>query len=389
MIKLRGSTWYVRITRRDDTGRKVQKWISLPDVKNEHEARREEARLIAEIDSEIYVPTTKLTVAMLLEQWLIGVKADVRVCTWKSYEGYVRRNLIPQLGRILLSKLTATQIRTAYARLRESGRADGQGGLSEQTVLHCHRVLDEALKQAVNDGLIAKNPADAVKAPTPAETEIEVIDEERAMKLLEASEGTLLYLPILLAITTGLRRSEVLAIQWEDIDLERGTLSVKRRAERIAHKGLDYGPPKSKTSKRTILLLPMAIEALRRHRVEQAKRQKEHGEVYLHTGWVITTAKGNAMSPEYLTHTFPLLLTKKGLPHMRFHDLRHSHASLLIKYGTPMKAISARLGHSNIGVTMDTYGHLLPGVEEEAVKRLESSLQDVIKVDADDADSGS
>jgi len=360
MVIKRGNTWYVRIGTKNAAGKSIQKWISCPHIKTESEAKKEEIRLRSQQRSGHRVDTSKETVRDFLGRWLQGVKASVQVTTYETNERHVNNHLIPHLGNRRLSELNANDLRLFYSEMKESGRIDGKGGLSACSVGHLHRVLYQALQQAVNDGLLERNPVGLVKPPKPDDADVVILNEQQAHQLLAAAAGTVLYLPILLALFTGLRRGEILALRWEDIDLQRETVSVKWAAARV-NAGTLIKRPKSKSSRRTIFLPPGATSVLRNYQRAE--------------GLILCRPDGRPMAPDAFSHAFADLLRRNKLPKMRFHDLRHTHVSLLIKYGVEMKAISSRVGHSGIGVTMDVYGHLLTSVEQDAAQRFERGFQ--------------
>jgi integrase len=215
MVKKRGEVWYARVDTKDANGKRLQKWIRLPDAKNEREAKRAEARLKTQAEDGLLVEPTRITVGQFLEQWLVGVKPTVSARSFITYTGLVSGQLIPQLGSIPLTKLTASHIRAAYTRMLETGRKDGKGGLQPITVNKAHRLLKQALQQAVNDGRLVKNPAATVKPPRVQWEEQAALDEKDTIRLLEAAKaprrGQALYIPILLAVYTGMRLGEVRA----------------------------------------------------------------------------------------------------------------------------------------------------------------------------------
>jgi len=343
--------------------------IRLPDAKNEREAKRAEARIITEMEQGTYINASKQTVREFLLEWLAGVRPTIRDRTFEFYSRIIHDYWIPQLGGKTLSKLTSAEIRTALAALLENGRKDGKGGISRQSALHCRAVLKRALKQAVNDGKLPKNPADAVTSPTPERPEQKVLNEEETIKLLEAVKGTPMYIPVLLGVTTGMRRGEVLGLRWEDIDFQAGKLTVRQAAQQIVGDGgngkgyeIKLDSPKTANSRRAISLPPFVIRELRKH-------QQEQGRVF---GLVNVTLDGEPIPPRAFTQRFKTVVRRAGIPDIRLHDLRHGHATQLLKEGVPAKIVSSRLGHSKVGITLDLYTHVMPGMDEEVAARLDA-----------------
>ena len=318
--------------------------------------------------------------AAYLERWLrdyCAVKVSPK--TAERYTQIVRLHLTPTLGHHQLTKLRPLHIQEAYTFWLQGGRRDGEaGGLSVTTVLHHHRVLHLALRQAVRWQLLAVNPADAVQPPRKAQREMSALDEDETAKLLEAAVGSDLYAPILVAVTTGLRRGELLALRWQDVDLERGTLSVNQTIEQTAERGIAFKEPKTAKSRRLISLGSLTVETLRRHRASQNEARLLLGNSYVDGGLVFPAPAGSVWNPRTFSSAFYRLTSHSGVPRMRFHDLRHSHATQLLVAGVHVKVVSERLGHSTAGITLDTYSHVLPGIQEEAAARIDSAIRGAI-----------
>jgi len=288
----------------------------------------------------------------------------------------VKRHLIPALGAVLLAKIQPMHIQNCYSRALESGRLDNKGGLSAQTVLHHHRVLHGALQQAVKWQLMVRNPADAVETPKPERKEMRALDEDMSAWLLEAAEGNKLYVPILTAITTGMRRGEILALRWRDVDFINGFIRVQRSIEQT-RAGVRFKEPKKKKSRRPISMPGLLIEALERHRSTQSQLKSALGADYEDNDLVCCYEDGRIWIPESFTSAYFQFTNKIGV-NVRFHDLRHTHASQLLRAGVSAKVVSERLGHSAIAITMDTYSHILPGMQEEAAAKMDVALRAAI-----------
>jgi integrase len=357
---------------RDASGKRKQKWHTVHGGKRD--AQRELTRLLNELNTGSYVEPAKLTVARYLEKWLTDyAKPKVEGTTYDGYRVIVDKHLVPALGMLPLPKLQPLHIQNYYAEAQRTGRRDGRGGLSALTVRHHHRLLHTALEQAVRWQLLPRNPAAGVEPPRPKEEEMQVLDADGMRKLLEAAEGTNLHVPILLAVGTGLRRGEILGLRWQDLNLPAGTLTVQQSLEETSE-GLAFKAPKTKCSRRTIHLPLVVTEALVRHRAAQAAHRLQVGAAYEDQSLVIAWEDGRPYRPHYVTLAFTRLVKKHGLT-VRFHDLRHSQATALIALGEHMKTISSRLGHSSIQITMDRYGHLLPGMDQAAAARFDGLLR--------------
>ncbi len=310
-----------------------------------------------------------------LKKWLEDyAKPKVSAKTYERYVQIVNNGLAPTLGLVMLPKLSPLQIQSCYSAALTSGRKDGrEGGLSAQTVLHHHRVLHEALRQAMKWQLLARNPADAVEPPRPRRMEMRALTETETVWLLEAAEGTRLYLPILLAVTTGMRRGEILALRWKAVDLAGGRLSVSQSLEETRGV-LRSKQPKTAQGRRMITLPPITTEALLAHQAAQTKERGLLGEGYKQFDLVLAREDGSIWKPESFTALYFNFVRRIGLQ-VRFHDLRHTHASQLLRAGISPKVVSERLGHSTIGITLDVCSHVLPGMQEEAATKVEAALR--------------
>lgn len=232
-----------------------------------------------------------------------------------------------------------------------------------------HRVLRAALGQAVRWRMLSRNPADAVRPPRPERREMKALPEKDMTALFESLAGTRLYAPVTVAATTGLRRGELLALRWSDVNLDAATLTVKRSLEETKA-GLNFKSPKTREAQRLLDLLPLTVEVLRRHRIEQAKARLAAGPAWEDNDLVFPDSDGRPWRPSLLTGAFADRRTG-----IRFHDLRHSHATQLLRAGVHPKIVSERLGHAGVGITLDTYSHVLPGMQKQAMLQLEASLQ--------------
>lgn len=258
-------------------------------------------------------------------------------------------------------------------RSRSARGKRGIGGLSAQTVLHYHRVLNGALRQALRWQMIARNPADAVQAPRPERKPIRVLSEIETRQLLDATRGTRLYAPVLIAVATGMRRGEVLALRWEDADFEGAKLIVNRTLEQT-RSGLSFKQPKTAKSRRAVAVGPLVVDALRSHRAAQAQERLQLGASYSDGGLIFPTPDGRPWEPDGFTDAFLAFAGKHGFGGLRLHDLRHTHATQLLRAGTHPKIVSERLGHSNIGITLDTYSHVMPDMQEDAARAADKVL---------------
>ena len=327
----------------------------------------------------IVVDDKNLTVGEYLDSWLNdAVRGTIRESTYSRDKYLVTNHIRPTLGRVKLKTLNAMRLQGLY---RE--RLDA--GLSASTVQKIHHVLHKALAQAVSWDLIVRNPADSVKAPTPAPKEMHPLSAKQARRLLTtAAEAGPNETPdrlqalYVLAIHTGMRRGELLGLKWEDVDLDAATPTVRvRRTITRKGKGGSYtlGEPKTKNSRRTIRLTQRAVEALRSHRAQQAQEKLQAGPLYEDQGLVFAGKGGGLMNPSNLRNrSFKPLLTRARLPRITFHDLRHTCASLLFQRNVHPKFVQELLGHASVAITLDTYSHMLPGMGGEAADAMSEAL---------------
>jgi integrase len=352
-------------------GKRKQRWHSFKGTKRQ--AQIECARLISEFQDGTAIEPSRMTVAAFLDRWIEHMQGQVSPRSHERYAEIARKNLVPLLSGLTLTKLQPAHISQAYAKALASGRRDGQGGLSARTVTHMHRVLREALQQAVRWQLLARNPADAVKPPKVERKQMNVLDTDATAALIEAARPYRIFVPILLGVLCGLRRGEIAALRWRSVDLEVGQLRVVASIEQTK---AGCREKETKSGRDRVVALPAMLTAeLRRHRAEQAQELLQLGVRLADDSYVVAQADGNPLQPNSLTHAFTDFLEGHGLQRVRLHDLRHSHATHLLAAGIHPRVASERLGHSKVGITLDLYSHVLPGMQAEAAAAVDSAVQ--------------
>jgi len=350
-------------------GKRNQKWKSTKGTKKEAEALL--ARMLTELEDGVYIDAKKTSVSDYLDKWIVSIKGSVSSTTYERYKQLCDKHLKPTIGNIALNKLQAIRISELYSVAMESGRIDGKGGLSKQTVLHMHRVLKRALSQAVKWGLLSRNPCDAVdNIPKPSKKERLTFTTEETLSLLEQLNGNPLYLPVLIAVTTGMRRGEILGLRWKDIDLDKKRLYIRQIVIETRENGLEVKQPKTDASSRTIALPQIAIEAIKKYRVEQAELCLQLGKGLTPESMLFNEYSGLNV-PNRITVNFRSFIKSHGFKHVTFHDLRHTHATHLLEQNIHPKIVSERLGHSTIALTMNTYSHVMPTMQEEAANKVD------------------
>jgi integrase len=367
-------SWAIILDERDASGRRRRRWYSFHGTRRQAEVER--AKLVTEAQGGAAVDPSREPLSGYLIRWLEDVRGRVAPRTYERYAELCRNNIEPLLGSVTLTKLQPAQISTAYARALAAGRRDGSGGLSARTVTHMHRILRGALQQAVRWQLLARNPADAVRPPKVERKQMQTLDADETVQLIEAARGTSLFMPILLGVLCGLRRGEITAVRWRSIDLDRGQLSVTASTEQT-NSGIRDKETKSGKA-RTVALPSLIVDELRRHRVAQAERLLQVGVRVTDDHYVVMREDGRPLQPRSLTHAFVKFIRQHGLPQIRLHDLRHSHATAMLAAGVHPKIAQERLGHSSVSVTIDLYSHVLPGMQAEAVSRVDAVLQDAL-----------
>jgi integrase len=374
-VRERGKgNWYAVLSTRDpQSGKRKVKFVSLPDAKGKREAQRHLARIITELRTGAYVEPDKTSVAQFLERWLAHIQTQVAPRTYGGYAEKVRNNLIPALGPIRLTKLRPEQISEAYCKALIGGRCDGKGGLSAQTVRHQHSVLKQALAHACVWRAITHNPADLVRPPKLDRGEMQTVNTDQTAAMIEAARGTPIFIPILLGVLCGMRRGEICALRWRSVDLDTGQLSVVASTEQ-GRGGMREKEPKSGKG-RLIALPAMLGTELRRHRMQQAEWLLRLGIRLTDDHHVCLREDGESVWPSSLTRAFRTFMRRQKLPQIRFHDLRHSHATHLLAANVHPKIAQERLGHSNVSITLNTYSHVVPGMQQDAVAKVDAAIQ--------------
>jgi integrase len=362
------------------TGKRRTRYVTVRGTKKD--AQRELNRLLSLVDSGFYVEPSTLSVAEYLERWLMDhAQHRVSAKTFERYAEIARKHLIPALGSHRLPKLSPLHIQAYYSdaltkgrvRTLRSGIQEMLPPLAARTVKHHHRILSEALKQGVRLRLLQHNPCADVDPPRPKHAEMKIIDQARSADLLKAAKGMQIYIPVLLALTTGMRRGEILALRWKDISLDSQTLQVARTLEETAA-GVNFKEPKSERSRRTIALPALAVEELHIHRRHQAEELLRLGIRQIGETLVSCNHVAQPLRPRAITKSFANLSRKLELG-IRFHDLRHSHISHLLDAGVHPKVASERAGHASVSITLDVYSHLISGIQEDAANRIDAALR--------------
>jgi len=355
----------IDLGRDEFTGKRRRKWSR--GFVSEDDAQRELVRLLHGLDQGENVDPVKITVGMFLtDRWFPVISSELSPTSQKTYKAIMSGHILPYIGKIRLDRLDPTKLDRLYVTLRTEGGHRG-GGLAPKTVKNAHGVLSAALTFAVKKGLISRNPALLAEAPGSGRSTIPSpwsAGELRAF--LDHVEGDRLKALWWLVPFTGMRRSEALGLDWDDVDLDRGALAVTHTLV-----DADGGPvrrreTKTTSSRRRISLDPGTLGVLREHRRRQLEDRIAWGEGFTDSGLVFTREDGSALRPAWVSRRFDQLRKQTDLRWIRFHDLRHVWATLALEQGVPMKVVQERLGHSSISITMDVYSHLIEGLDRDA-----------------------
>ncbi|WP_029422150.1 tyrosine-type recombinase/integrase [Alicyclobacillus macrosporangiidus] len=368
-VTKKGNKYYVVIELgRDAMGKRQRRWFGGYDTKKAAQAALVEK--LHDLQTGQFHEETDMTIAEFLQQWLDHKQSQVRPSTLRSYSWHVRHHIIPYIGHVKISKLTPVMLQKLYTDLQKAPRKDGKPGVvSNRSILHAHLVLHEALDRAVKWGLTPRNVCELVDPPRPRKVDMQVWDIEHVNRFLSVAQEDRYYIAFVLAIMTGLRKGEILGLRWSDVDFSSKLITVRQNLSYV-HGQFYFLEPKTAHGRRAVAISDPIIEALNIHRIRQEEERLKAGPLYRDHGLVVQTEVGTPVSPRNLDRSWYNLLGKCDVPRIRFHDLRHTHATLLLKQGVHPKIVSERLGHANIGITLDTYSHVLPNLQQSAVDQL-------------------
>ncbi|WP_084665658.1 site-specific integrase [Thermanaeromonas toyohensis] len=372
------SSWtiVIELDRDPVTGKRKRITKSVKGTKKE--AEKEMVRMLNELERGTYVEPSGMTVGEYLLHWLEAYcKPNLAPKTLQSYSYIIHQHLIPALGHIKLDKLQPLHLQEYYSKALQSGRKDGKGGLSLRSVQYHHRILHEALGHALKWQLVHRNVAEAVEAPRYKRPDVKALSPEEVNKLLAKAKEINHpdYALLVTAVYTGMRQGELLGLRWQDIDMTAGVAYVRQILQKLPGQPVMFKEPKTQAGKRQVVLSPAVIDILKAAKKQQAENRLRLGQAYQDYGLVFCRENGLPLDPFTVTHRFKKLAKLAGFPELRFHDLRHTHATLLLAQGVHPKVVQERLGHRSITLTLDTYSHVLPTLQKEAAAKVEEALK--------------
>lgn len=371
-IRKRGSGYQIIVDIGRDPLTNKRKQKSIGGFKTKKEAEKALAEMIAKVEKGEYFEAENITLKEYLDKWIKAYcETNFAPKTLKSYKEMIEWYILPKLGHVDIQKIKPLHIQEFYKICMD------EYNLSGTTTRYIHTILHTAFKHAVKWQLLLNNPTDAVEPPKRNKNKFSVLTANEIEILLNSLKGSSLYYPTLIAISTGMRRGEILGLRWSDIDLKYGYIYIENQLQRI-NKKFELVPTKTAKSKRKIAIPQLLINELKELRKQQLENKLALGSAYCDLNFVCCKANGEPYDPDYISRHFMRVMERiskqYNIPDVRFHDLRHSHATLLLKEGTHPKIVSERLGHSQIGITLDTYSHVLPEMQKEAADKIDSLL---------------
>lgn len=364
-IRKRGAKWciVVDIGIEPSTGKRKQKWFS--GYRTKKDAQKDLARIVNELEQNIFVVPSDSTIAEFFESWLEQRSANLSATTITGYKSILKNHIVPALGALKLKDIKPLMLSDYYRVKLEV--------LSGRTVLHHHRLLRKALEDAKRWQLIANNPADNVEVPKAKKYRATILDLSEIKILLEALRGHEMEVAVSLILFLGLRRGELLALSWDDIDWDNKTVHIQKNLV-VGDDGPTVKDPKTEESNRVIPISDSIIRLLKKQRVWQNENKMRLGSLYVDSDYIFTKEDGSLFHPGTFSHNFGEFLKASGLKSIRLHDLRHTNASLMLKSNIPAKVASERLGHSNISTTMDIYSQVLKDTEREVSDKIDDMI---------------
>ena len=359
------------------TGKRERKYHMTKGTKRE--AEKLKVKMLSEIHEGTFIGESKKTVEQYLGEWLDAyIRPTKSPTTTKRYVEQIEKYVIPALGKKRLQDLKSIDIQKFYNALAEKSPLSNKP-LSPKSIKNIHMNLLGALGQAVKMDLIKKNPAQHVQVPKTKKYQAQVYTSEEVQVLLESVMDTDMEIPIALLVGLGLRRGEVLALRWQDVDFEKGKVYIRRNMVKVG-KEIIFKDPKTVTSSRAIELPSTLLKLLQAERKRYVANKLRLGEQFEDNDLVVCWEDGKYVNPDTLSQKFRRLIERIGLKHIRLHDLRHTNATLMLASGVNIKVAQQRLGHASISTTMDIYSHVTEEIEKEAADKLDKGIFEALDI---------
>ncbi|MCO5306053.1 MAG: site-specific integrase [Microthrixaceae bacterium] len=385
-VTRKGKKYYavVELDRDPLTGKRKRTWHPAGTTKRS--AQQLLGRLLEDLETNTYLEPEAITVgSYLVDEWLVSTKNELRFATYDSYRRNIENHVVPHIGAVRLQALRPIDLTRYYSTLLDSGRRDGRGGLSPKSVRNIHQTLRKAFDDAVRLHYLRSNPAVGAKPPKPSGGSNTIrywTASELRMFLARNSDHRHASMWTL-AASTGMRRGELLGLRWRDVDLDRRRLSIRQTIISVGYEVI-RSEPKTAKGARTIDLDVRTVRMLRAHRAEQLLEQRSLEKPHHDDGLVFCREDGQPYHPDFVRQSFERRVRSSKVTRIRFHDLRHTHATLMLQAGVPPKVVSERLGHATVAFTMEIYAHVIPGMQAEAAETFGDVLFGAEDPDEDD-----
>jgi integrase len=375
----KGHVWQIIVEQEPDpkTGKRNRIFKTMTEGATKKDAEEMLRYMLTELDNQTYVKDTNITVTKYFKEWLeTYISPHKSPTTIDSYDYNVQHYILPKFGNLKLQNLSTIEIQKWFNELAVKSPLSNNP-LSSKTIRNIYMNLNAALKRAVKLELIKKNPAESIELPKCKKYRAEIYNAEELRLLIEAARGTDMELAIMILVCCGIRRGELLALQWKHIDFDNSIISIENNLVRSKGKPVTKDP-KSASGKRKIEAPDILMKLLRQAKIEYAKNKLMYGAGYNDSNLIVCQQDGNPFYPDWFSKKFIRFLQDNGLKHIRLHDLRHSHITFMLRLGVSVKIMQQIAGHSTFNTTMDTYSHVLDDMQKEAAELLNNGLQDLL-----------
>ncbi|MED3733532.1 tyrosine-type recombinase/integrase [Geobacillus stearothermophilus] len=368
MINTREKGFYFRIDVGKDPVTGKRKQASFGPFRTKTEAKKELLKIKNQVDDGSYFKESTEDFSMFMERWFnTSYKRTVEITTAKSREYVIRNHIMKYFQHKKINEITTFDIDSFYVDKLDSG-------YSGAYIRQMHNLLNQAFDQAVRWSLVKVNPVKNAKPPKVKSEEKITWTVDEVNRFLNLIKDSSMEIPYLLAIFTGMRRGEVLGLKWDDVDFENKKIRIKRSLCFVSGKGLIFKEPKTKKSKRQISISQHVVNVLKKHKQKQEFQKEKLGTQYQDNNLIVCTDDGKPLDPRNLLRQFYRLIEEASVPRISFHDLWHTHATILMQQGENPKVVSERLGHSRVGITLDLYSHVSDDLQEQAAEKFENAL---------------